>query len=51
MSDPVLEVAGVTKAYGEVEGSVVLGWYKLLFGTRQMDERASRYIRRGITKR
>lgn len=37
-----------TDAYGKVAGDVVVGWYKLLFQTRQIDERASRYIRRGM---
>ncbi|MDP2342953.1 MAG: thiamine pyrophosphate-dependent enzyme [Deltaproteobacteria bacterium] len=37
-----------TNAAGKVANDVVIGWYKLLFGTRQMDERASRYIRRGM---
>lgn len=35
-------------AAGKVSADVVIGWYKLLFSTRQMDERASRYIRRGM---
>ena len=35
-------------ALGKVENQVVIDWYKLLFATRQMDERASRYIRRGM---
>ena len=38
----------LTNAAGKVAGDVVVGWYRLLFGTRQMDERASRYIRRGM---
>ncbi len=38
----------MTDAYGKVAGDVVVGWYKLLFQTRQIDERASRYIRRGM---
>ncbi len=37
-----------TNAAGKVQNDVVIGWYKLLFATRQMDERASRYIRRGM---
>jgi len=38
----------LVEAYGKVDGAVVVGWYKLLFGTRALDERASRYIRRGM---
>ena len=38
----------MTNAAGKVASDVVIGWYKLLFSTRQMDERASRYIRRGM---
>ncbi len=35
-------------ALKKVDADKVLGWYRLLFATRAIDERASRYIRRGM---
>ena len=33
---------------GDHDFQTVVSWYRLLFATRQLDERASRYIRRGM---
>jgi 2-oxoisovalerate dehydrogenase E1 component len=38
----------MTNAAGAVSTETQLNWYRLLFSTRQIDERASRYIRRGM---
>ena len=37
-----------TDACGPVSADTVVAWYRLLYQTRQLDERASRYIRRGM---
>lgn len=37
-----------TDAFGKVAADVVIGWYKLLYSTRSLDNRASIYIRRGM---
>jgi len=37
-----------TDAFGKVDNDTVVGWYRLLYGTRAIDTRASLYIRRGM---